>query len=197
VETKCDRSLGEGNLHTHTLWREPGVAVTPHFETHRQPLQFCLGSGADVPRTEDLSPICLAWSLTHALSLFPSTPYLLTSRPSKSDPQQLWPKSKPKHDCTTELCHLPLGTSLLPHLRKPLQGPHTLQKARPLLCPRPVVICASPTFSQIWNITLQTCPGEVASLNKRGQDRRETLQLILGHGLRFPSEQGPSHFRRL
>lgn len=83
-----------------------------------------------------------------------------------------------------EPCCLPLHTSWLPHLRKhPPPGRrapslrHTLQKARHLPCPHPVVICASPTFSQTWDIPLRTCPGEMASLDRRGQERTETLQL--------------------
>lgn len=194
VKTKCDRSYGEGHLHTHTLWKEPAIAVTPFWDSSTTPPVF---PGKWSRRSQNRRPLPVYALPSHSFMLFLFFYLLfnlLTWRPSRSDPQQFWLKSKPKHDCTTKLCHLILHTSLLSHLRKPLQGP--ISQAHPaegtLPCPAHVLWSSVhlPLSAKYRPFDCKHVLGKWHHSTGGGRAGGK-FQLTLGHELKFPSGQGP------
>lgn len=123
------------------------------------PLQFCLGSWAGVPRAKDSSPPLL---VTRSCSFSLSVHLLLTSWHGGT--------SGVTHDCTTEPCRLSSRLTAATSQGTPA-GPPPCRRQGP--CSSPVVACVSSTFSHIWNFPLQTRLGERASLNRRGERRKE------------------------
>lgn len=169
--------------HLH-LWRGPGVAVTP--ARHPSAAAACrLRTRADVLGAQPVPGV--PRPVTHSCSSFLSFhlfliswlegPRVVTLGKSGQSPNPNLTAQQNRAVClsTPHGCRIS-GNTPPPRPRAPSLR-HTLHKARHLPRPHPVAIRASPTFSQTWVIPLRTCPGEMASLDRRGQERRETLQL--------------------
>lgn len=125
------------------------------------PLQFCLASGADVPRAEDLCPSPL---VTRSCSF----PFLsIQSWSLDLEALKMWPTSTlAKVQTQTWLHNRAVPFAFTPHHGHISGNPSRasfLQGARPL--PKP---CSHPCISHLWNFPLQTHLWEMASLNRRG-----------------------------